>query len=164
MTETTKTLKIYTSDDGMEFMDKEKCLQHESRTAEMREKMRFFRVFHSPDLNETGNMTRSFVLAVYSAYGVFETIAEKYITDVLGIPALGPSVMGYGFQRHFYIQKCSDGYDEVRSEISDGHVVTVLCPWEKNKFIFGLLDPDGRDTRINDKVILFDYMKEWGYK
>jgi hypothetical protein len=57
---------------------------------------------------------------------------------------IGPSVMGYGLQLHYYIT-------ETNRPFIDTKKLTVLSPVEL-------------DWYSNEKYHYFDYMKKWGLK
>ena len=69
---------------------------------------------------------------------------EEYLRKELDWNLVGPSVMGYGLQLHYYIT------DVERSEI-DVKRLDVLSPIEL-------------DWYSKDKVRYFNYMKEWDLK
>ena len=140
MKEVTKTITAFEALDGTCFDKKENCERYEDQL----KCVQFFKVSYNPDLTETGYFMSHTYFAVYSKYGYNEAILEEYMRTETKRPIIGPSVMGYGLQLHYYITKVE------RSEI-DLKRLTVLSPIEL-------------DWYSKDKVQYFDYMKEWGLK
>ena len=104
----------------------------------------FFKVFYNPDLTETGNFNSYTYFAVYSRFGYSKAILEQYLKKELDWNLVGPSVMGYGLQLHYYVTIVE------RPEV-DVKKLTVLSPIEL-------------DWYPKDKVQYFDYMKVWDLK
>ena len=140
MKEVTKTITVFEAEDGTCFDKKENCERYEDHL----KCIQFFRVHYNPDLTETGNFNSTLSFVVYSKYGYNRAILEQYLQKKLGWVLIGPSVMGYGLQLHYYI------IDINRSEI-DLKTLTVLSPVEL-------------DWYPQNKSHYFDYMKEWGLK
>ena len=140
MKEVTKTITVFEAEDGTCFDKKENCEIYEDQLR----RIQFFRVHYNPDLTETGNFNSTLSFVVYSKYEHNRAILEQYLRKELNWDLIGPSVMGYGLQLHYYI------IDINRSEI-DLKTLTVLSPVEL-------------DWYPQNKSHYFDYMKEWGLK
>lgn len=139
MKEVTKTITMFEALDGTCFHDKKNCERYE----EQLRGVEFFKVSYNPDLTETGNFNSHTYFAVYSRFGYNKAILEQYLTNVLEWDLIGPSVMGYGLQLHYFITKIN------RNDI-DTKNLTVLSPI--------MLD------WYSDKYHYYDYMAEWGLK
>lgn len=140
MKEVTKTITVFEALDGTCFDKKENCERYEDQL----KCVQFFKVSYNPDLTETGNFNSHTYFVVYSRFGYNEAILEQYLRKELDWDLVGPSVMGYGLQLHYYIT------DITRNDI-DVKKLTILSPVEL-------------DWYSKDKVQYFDYMKEWGLK
>lgn len=140
MKEVTKTITMFEALDGTCFHDKGNCERYE----EQLRGVEFFKVSYNPDLTETGNFNNHRWFAVYSKFGYNEAILEQYLTNVLEWDLIGPSVMGYGLQLHYFITKIK------RNDI-DTKNLTVLSPITL-------------DWYSAEKFHYFDYMSEWGLK
>lgn len=140
MKEVTKTMTVFEAEDGTCFENAENCTRYEDQL----KCVDFFKVFYNPDLTETGNFTSYAYFAVYSKYGYSKAILEEYLKKELDWNLIGPSVMGYGLQLHYYIT------DVERSEV-DVKKLTVLSPIEL-------------DWYSKNKVQYFNYIKEWNLK
>lgn len=140
MKEVTKTITVFEALDGTCFDKKENCIRYEDQL----KCVQFFKVSYNPDLTETGNFNSHIYFVVYSRFGYNEAILEQYLQKELDWDLVGPSVMGYGLQLHYYIT------DITRNDI-DVKKLTILSPVEL-------------DWYSKDKVQYFDYMKEWGLK
>ena len=140
MKEIEKTITVFEAQDGTCFESKENCERYEDQLR----CVEFFKVFYNPDLTETGNFNSIRYFAVYSRFGYNKSILEQYLQKVMGWDLIGPSVMGYGLQLHYYIT------DIKRSQI-DLKTLTVLSPIELDWY------PQNRSH-------YFDYMKEWDLK
>ena len=140
MKEVTKTITMFEALDGTCFDKKENCKRYEDQL----KCVEFFKVSYNPDLTETGNFMSHTYFAVYSKYGYNKAILEEYMRKETNRSIIGPSVMGYGLQLHYYITKVE------RLEI-DLKRLTVLSPIELYWY-------------SKDKVQYFDYMKKWGLK
>lgn len=140
MKEVTKTITVFEALDGTCFEKKENCERYEDQL----KCVEFFKVSYNPDLTETGNFNSHTYFAVYSKYGYNKAILEEYMRKEMKRPIIGPSVMGYGLQLHYYIT------DVNRSEI-DLKKLTVLSPIPL-------------DWYSVEKYKYFDYMTEWGLK
>ena len=140
MKEVTKTITVFEAQDGTCFDKKENCERYEDQL----KCTEFFKVSYNPDLTETGNFNSIRYFAVYSIFGYNKAILEHYLRNVMGWDLIGPSVMGYGLQLHYYIT-------EINRPDIDTKKLTVLSPVELDWF------PQNR-------YIYFDYFKEWGLK
>lgn len=140
MKQTTKTLTVWEAEDGTIFEVKENCERYEDQL----KCVEFFKVSYNPDLSETGNFMSHTYFAVYSKYGYNKAILEEYFRKETQRPIIGPSVMGYGLQLHYYITKVE------RSEI-DVKRLTILSPIKL-------------DWYSAEKYKYFDYMTQWGLK
>lgn len=140
MKEVTKTMTVFEAEDGTCFENAENCARYEDQLR----CVEFFKVSYNPDLTETGNFNSHAYFAVYSRCGYNKAILEQYLRKELDWDLIGPSVMGYGLQLHYYIT------DVKRSE-ADVKKMTILSPIEL-------------DWYPKDKVTYFNYMQEWGLK
>ena len=140
MKEIEKTIIVFEAEDGTCFDKKENCERYE----DLLRCVEFFKVSYNPDLTETGNLNSHTYFAVYSKFGYNKAILEQYLTNVMEWDLIGPSVMGYGLQLHYYIT------DINRNDI-DTKNLTVLSPVEL-------------DWYSDKKYKYFDYMTEWGLK
>lgn len=140
MKEVTKTITMFEALDGTCFDKKENCEKYEDQLRSVE----FFRVHYNPDLTETGNFNSTLSFVVYSKYGHNKAILEQYLQKKLGWVLIGPSVMGYGLQLHYYIT------DITRNDIDTKKLI--------------VLSPTPLDWYSVEKYEYFDYMKEWGLK
>ena len=138
MKEVTKTITVFEALDGTFFEKKENCERYEDQLR----CVEFFKVSYNPDLTETGNFKSHMYFVVYSRSGYNKAILEQYLRKVMGWDLIGPSVMGYGLQLHYFIT------DIIRNDI-DTKNLTVLSPVEL-------------DWYSRNKISYFNYMKEWG--
>ena len=138
MKEVTKTITVFEALDGTCFEKKENCERYEDQLR----CVEFFKVSYNPDLTETGNFKSHMYFVVYSRSGYNKAILEQYLRKVMGWDLVGPSVMGYGLQLHYFIT------DIIRNDI-DTKNLTVLSPVEL-------------DWYSRNKIPYFNYMKEWG--
>lgn len=141
MKEVTKTITMFEALDGTCFDKKENCERYEDQL----KNTEFFKVSYNPDLTETGNFNSHAYFAVYSKFGYNKAILEQYLQKTKRWNLIGPSVMGYGLQLHYYITNIT------RDDI-DTEVLAVLSPIE--------LDWCPKDK----SNFYFDYIKEWGLK
>ena len=140
MKEVEKTITVFEAQDGTCFDKKENCERYE----DLLRHVEFFKVQYNPDLTETGNFMSHRYFAVYSRCGYNKAILEQYLQKVMDWDLIGPSVMGYGLQLHYYIT-------EINRPFVDTKNLTVLSPVELDWY------PQNRSH-------YFDYMKEWGLK
>lgn len=140
MKEVIKKITVFEAEDGTCFDKKENCIRYEDQL----KSVEFFKVSYNPELTETGKFMRTTYFAVYSKYGYNKAILEEYMRKETKRPVIGPSVMGYGIQLHYFIT------DVNRSEI-DLKRLTILSPIELDWY-----------PVKNYKY--FDYMKEWDLK
>lgn len=153
-----KTINVYVSDDGREFLDEKSCSMYEKKLDDFNRNIKFFRLDWNPDLNETGCFQDHALMVVYSSCGYHEQLVSKFAQDKLKQPIIGPSVMGYGFQSYFSIHYIKDKevYKSTRFK-----KVFILSPDDKIsddrillKFIPGTFE----------HVNAFNYIKEWNLK
>lgn len=140
MKEVTKTITVFEALDGTQFDKKENCERYEDQLR----CVEFFKVSYNPDLTETGNLNSHTYFVVYSRFGYNKAILEQYLRKVMDWDLIGPSVMGYGLQLHYFITNIT------RNEI-DVKNLTILSPVEL-------------DWYPQNKSHYFDYMSEWGLK
>lgn len=140
MKEVTKTITVFEAEDGTHFDKKENCERYEDQLR----CVEFFKVSYNPDLTETGNFNSHTYFAVYSRFGYNKAILEQYLRNVMEWDLIGPSVMGYGLQLHYFITKIKRNEVDVKN-------LTILSPVELDWY------PQNRSH-------YFDYMKEWGLK
>ena len=140
MKEVTKTITVFEAEDGTHFDKKENCERYEDQLRSVE----FFKVSYNPDLTETGNFNKHSYFAVYSRCGYNEAILEQYLRNVMEWDLIGPSVMGYGLQLHYFITKIKRNEVDVKN-------LTILSPVELDWY------PQNRSH-------YFDYMSEWGLK
>lgn len=140
MKEVTKTITVFEAEDGTHFDKKENCERYEDQLR----CVEFFKVSYNPDLTETGNFNSHTYFAVYSRFGYNKAILEQYLRNVMEWDLIGPSVMGYGLQLHYFITKIKRNEVDVKN-------LTILSPVELDWY------PQNRSH-------YFDYMSEWGLK
>ena len=140
MKEVTKTITVFEAEDGTHFDKKENCERYEDQLR----CVEFFKVSYNPDLTETGNFNSHTYFAVYSRFGYNKAILEQYLRNVMEWDLIGPSVMGYGLQLHYFIIKIKRNEVDVKN-------LTILSPVELDWY------PQNRSH-------YFDYMSEWGLK
>lgn len=143
---------IFKAFDGKIFTSEKECGEYEKKRKDFLNKIKFFEVRHSPDLNETGLFCDGSLIAVYSNECLQSEIATNYCIKKFGY--LGVSVMGYRFQRYFSIREISfDQFNNGTMDIRFGRTERVqkilLSPKELDEF---------------KGIERFDYMKEWGFK
>lgn len=140
MKEVTKTITVFEAEDGTCFDKKENCERYEDQLR----CVKFFKVSYNPDLTNTGNFNSHLYFAVYSRFGYNEAILEQYLRKIFDWDLIGPSVMGYGLQLHYFIT-------DVKRPQVDPKYLTILSPVEL-------------DWYSRDKIPYFNYMTEWGLK
>lgn len=140
MKEVTKTITVFEAEDDTHFDKKENCERYEDQLRSVE----FFKVSYNPDLTETGNFNSHTYFAVYSRFGYNKAILEQYLRNVMEWDLIGPSVMGYGLQLHYFITKIKRNEVDVKN-------LTILSPVELDWY------PQNRSH-------YFDYMSEWGLK
>lgn len=143
---------IFKAFDGKIFTSSSECMRYEKQRKEYLDNLKFFKVYYSPDLAETGLFVRNLLVAVYSKDGLQKEIVNNYCIKKFGY--LGPSVQGYGFQTYF----------EVKQSSFETYTKGVIEDWRGDechpKKI--LLSPIELDEFKG--IERFDYMKEWGFK
>lgn len=142
---------IFKAFDGKIFTSESECKEYEKQRKEFLDKLKFFKVNYSPDLNETGLFTGELLVAVYSKYGLHKEIVNNYCIKKFGY--LGESVQGWRFQTYFSVyptdfETYSKGILEHWSGESHPKKI-LLSPTELDEF---------------KDIERFDYMKEWGFK
>lgn len=99
---------VYEAADGKQFLSSDECKKYEAYLEEI-SGIKYYLVSHNPDLTETGCFTAKTAVAVSKRDGYRslsqEDIATAWAIDSFGY--IGPSVMGYGIQRHFCIREIS---------------------------------------------------------
>lgn len=143
---------IFKAFDGKIFTSSSECERYEKQRKELLDKLKFFKVNHSPDLNETGLFTDELLVAVYSEYGHHEEIVNNYCIKKFGY--LGEGVQGWGFQTYFSIypinfETYSKGILEDWKGYESHPKKILLSPTKLDEF---------------KDIERFDYMKEWGFK
>lgn len=143
---------IFKAFDGKIFTSETECKEYEKQRKEYLDNLKFFKVRHSPDLNETGFFTGELLVAVYSEYGLHKEIVNNYCIKKFGY--LGESVQGCRFQTYFSV--CPTNFETYSKDILehwsgyDSHPKKILLsPTELDEF---------------KGIERFDYMKEWGFK
>lgn len=147
------TKVVYEAFDGNVFTSKSECEEYEKQRKRFSNNFKFFTVYYSPDLAETGLFTKRLLVAVYATKdGGHEEIVNNYCIKKFGY--LGKSVQGYGFQKYFSIHAIDF------ETYSNG----VLEDWKGDKCHPRkiLLSPIKFDE-FKD-IERFDYIKEWGFK
>lgn len=103
MEKKTVTKEFYVSYDGKEFSTEKECKEHEA----LYDRIRYFKIRHSPDLTETGLFMHITYAAVYSHYGYQRQIAEQWAYDEFnGI--IGTGIQGVGFTPNFSIEDTNE--------------------------------------------------------
>lgn len=143
---------IFKAFDGKIFTSETECKEYEKQRKEFLDNLKFFKVRHSPDLNETGLFTEELLVAVYSKCGWHKEIVNNYCIKKFGY--LGEGVQGCGFKTYFEVYPTNfETYSKVILEDWRGYE-------SHPKKI--LLSP----IKLDDfkGIERFDYMKEWGFK
>ena len=150
----TKEVKIYVADDGKKFLDPKECIEYEKNVSIFRGNMRYFRLDWNPDLTETGLMCESAIVAVYSKDGLWEDILTWYAICQKNLSLIGPSVMGFGLQRHFTTRAVDPKLGLHWKDL------IILAPESI------LEDPQLKHFLPEncDRTTTFDYVKGWGLK
>ncbi|WP_321331860.1 hypothetical protein [uncultured Bacteroides sp.] len=91
------TKEVYISSDGIEFTNEDECRKHESIFSNIK----YFKISHTPDLNETGLYTHKTYVAVYSANGCHREVAIDWATRTFSYLCSG--VQGIGFMPSFNV-------------------------------------------------------------
>ena len=143
---------IYEAFDGKIFVSESECKEYEKQRKEFLDKLKFFKVDHYPDLNETGLFTEKLLVAVYSEYGYHAEIVNNYCIKEFGY--LGRGVKGLRFQVYFSyrlidFETYSKGILEDWRGYESHPKKILLSPTELDEF---------------KDIERFDYMKEWGFK
>jgi hypothetical protein len=86
------TRPVYTAKDGSIFLHEEQCREYEKKL----DQIRYYKILHSPDLNETGCFRGKTLLAVNGG-SYCKQMAYSFGFRCFG-DIMGPSVMGYGHQ------------------------------------------------------------------
>ena len=145
---------VYVAKDGKKFFDLVDCTKYEETLS----KIKYFVVYHTPDLNETGSFTKVSVVAVYSSRVDHRAIVEKWCVDEMHFPILGPSVQGCGFQRHFEIDEDKGDCrrcEKLWNEYSCGNRIgDHVWPWYDHKVFLSTIPMEGFPDP-------FDYMAKW---
>ncbi len=143
---------IFKAFDGKVFTSSSECERYERQRKEYLDNLKFFIIYYSPDLAETGLFTRQLLVAVYSKEGLHKEIVNNFCIKNFGY--LGVSVQGYGFQTYF----------DTHSIDFETYSKGVLEDWRgdecRPKKI--LLSPTELDEFKG--IERFDYIKEWGFK
>lgn len=152
MKEIEKTITVYVADDGKEFTNKANCELYEKENKHTR----WFRVMHTPDLNETGNLLCASYFVVYSDYWCYDAILDDYLRKELKYSKIGPSVMGYGLLEHYKIVNVDRSVidNEIKMDFEVG----------KTKKIITILSPKKLDWIDYENCEYFNYMKAWDLK
>ena len=143
---------IFKAFDGKIFTSEDECKEYEKQRKEFLDKLKFFVVNHSPDLNETGLFTEILLVAVYSEYRLHKEIVDNYCIKKFGY--LGQGVQGWRFQTYFRVyttdfETYSKGILEDWRGYESHPKKILLSPIELDEF---------------KDIERFDYMKEWGFK
>jgi hypothetical protein len=145
------SVTIFKAFDGKIFTSENECKEYEKKRKEFLNRIKFFLVRHSPDLNETGLFTSGLLVAVYSIEGLQQEIVTNYCIKKFGY--LGESVQGHRFQTYFSISSIA----------FETYLNGVIEEWKgKRRYEKILLSPTELDE-FKD-IERFDYMKEWGFK
>ena len=143
---------IFKAFDGKIFTSEAECKEYEKQRKEFLDKLKFFVVNHSPDLNETGLFTEKLLVAVYSEYGYHAEVVNNYCIKNFGY--LGQGVQGWRFQVYFScrpidFETYSKGILEDWRGYESHPKKILLSPIELDEF---------------KGIERFDYMKKWGFK
>ena len=148
---------VYEAFDGKTFTSASECEKYEAQKRNFLDDYKFFTVYYSPDLAETGCFTKRLLVAVYATKeGEHEAVVSNYCIKKFGY--LGKGVQGHGFQRCFRIHSIdfeiySHGVvEDWRGDICYPKKI-LLYPTDFDKFI-----SDFRNIEV------INYMKEWGFK
>ena len=142
--EITKT--IYIADDSREFLYEEDCKEYEKTVLNILKNVKYFKVYCSPDLSETGNYQEVFYVAVYSKINCYHyNILLKWLVIEEGYSIIRSGVMGYDYMPDFRIE-----------ETDREHYEYMISSKKSTKFL------------SNEKIDFYppniDYMKIWNLK
>lgn len=150
MTEKEVTQTIYVADDGKQFLTKMECKEHEAYLEQIKN-IKYYKVFYSPDLCETGACQHFDIIAVNaSKWDNAELILEVYCAKHYGIYTEG--VQGYGMMRAYTsVETNREEWDNPTRENTRNctHISNVLI---SEKEVEGF--PEKR----------YKYKTEWGIK
>lgn len=150
-------MKVFVADDGRQFLERDKCLEYEKNA----KNIRYFAVYHAPELNETGLFTKMDVLAVYSEHGCHYEIAEVWCIRDADYPILkGVSVQGCHFQKYFKIVGGEKDYGFAKKAWENYVHNGKTCDVSSDQITFGckvFLSPKRIDGFPNNS----DYVKRW---
>lgn len=79
MKQETRTQDLWVSEDGREFLTKDECEKYEKETLGRFKNIKYFRVYHSPDLTEGRGMYGLTFIAVETQWGGY--CAEPFAMD-----------------------------------------------------------------------------------
>lgn len=147
MIEIEKTLVIYQSDDGVEFTNKDNCLRYEREL----KNLKWFKVYHTPDLTEYGTLTNYDYFVVYSECGCHEEILTQYMMFELSFVLVGPSVQGYRLQKHLNIVEVEKDF---KNEMIKNLKYTLLTSKDLIYFC----------PKTDKKMIFFNYAEKWNLR
>lgn len=80
----TKTVTIYTTEDGREFTDMKEAQEHEALIVERNKNLHWFVARHSPDLTEGRGLQSTTYIAVEAGQFLAEDYAYQYCMDRFG--------------------------------------------------------------------------------
>lgn len=143
---------IFKAFDGKIFTSEKECGEYEKKRKDFLNKIKFFEVRHSPDLNETGLLRKILFAAIYSESGWHKEIMNNYCIKKFGY--LGESVQGHGFQTYFNV--CPINFEKY----SNG----IIEDWRGNKQQPNKIYLSPKELDEFKGIERFDYMKEWGFK
>lgn len=141
----TVTKIVYVADDGSQFDDEKTCQEYEKRMGNIKH----YRIMHSPDLNETGNFCRKTYVAIL--YDKCPSMAPDILLEYIYREfkcILGPSVMGFGMQRHVIFDECS------KDEYMRHPAMTWGARHESPQLFLSDINVSGYPKHIN-------FLKEW---
>ena len=156
MKEEEVTSKVYIADDGKRFLDRDECLNYEKNVLKLKKDIKYFKVYHNPDLTEKGTLECVMLIAVYSNHGNHADIVENWCVVNKKLPILGESVQGWGFQRHFCVNEATE--DEFFAFAKDKPIDKVWSrPYMSEQHFLSPIAVEGYPAP-------FDYMKAWKFK
>jgi len=153
-----KTIDVYVSNDGKEFLTEKECTEYE----DVSKHIKYYCVYCDPDLTETGIMQHCIVVAVYSSHGCHSDIVMNWCVEEKGMAILMESVQGWGFQQGFYLSNQSSQYArECWDNYKKGERVNPessrLIPVYYDKVFLSPIKIDGFPENFN-------YMEKWGFR
>lgn len=156
MKEEVVTTTVYIAEDGKRFTEKNDCEKYEKEVLALKKNVKYFRVYHNPDLTEKGTLDSIMLVAVYCTNLCHADIVENWCVKNRNLPILGESVQGYGFQRHFDVSESTE--EEFMSFEKDKSIDKVWrTPYMTEQHFLSPVKVEGYPEPFN-------YMEAWRFK